>query len=698
MTNHLSHETSPYLLQHADNPVDWFAWTPEALAQARLEDKPIFLSIGYAACHWCHVMAHESFEDPVTAAFMNQHFINIKVDREERPDLDYIYMQAVVAITGNGGGPMSVFLTPDGLPFYGGTYFPPVSRYQMPAFIELLQTIAQLWRDDRSRLLDSSTELTKHLQKVNLPRQNNAALDDEKLIQAAMKLEQAYDWKHGGWGQAPKFPQPMTIDFLLRSDKRGGKRAIEMAVHALQAMAKGGMYDVVGGGFARYSVDNFWRTPHFEKMLYDNAQLALVYLHGYLITKNKNFRQVCEETLDFILREMTHPAGGFYSSLDADSEGEEGKFYLWTAEEIQVALGNMEDSAFVTAAYGITQAGNFESKNILQRVLNDDQLAEKFAMSSDDISTRLSGLHKRLLYARSKRVRPSTDDKVLVSWNALAMAAFAEAGRYLGRTDYTNVAVRNARFVLDNMISGNRLLRSWRAISTSEEGHAHHNAFLEDYAGLIIALLALYQSDPDPEWYVAARTLADEMIHHYTDPHGGFFDTRDDHDIWSQPIAPLPRPKEIQDNATPSGNALAATALLQLSAYEDHSQWRVLAEGMLSSIQEMMVDYPTAFSKWLCAADFALGPITQVAVVGESGDPRTQALLDTLWDHYRPRMVAAISTYPPEIVSPALLKDRPLLNNKPTAYVCQGFVCLQPTNSPADMTVQLAGSAATSIS
>ena len=431
-------------------------------------------------------------------------------------------------------------------------------------------------------------------------------------------------------------------------------------------------------------------------MLYDNAQLALAYLHGHLLCKSGTleqtanlpcegkrlapaFRQVCEETLDFIAREMTHPQGGFYSSLDADSEGEEGKYYTWSLAEIQATLPDPADAALLTAAYGLTQAGNFEGKNILQRLLDDEQIAEQFTLPVQEVPAKLAGLHKLLLAARSQRVRPGTDDKVLTFWNALALTAFAEAGRYFGRPDYIILAIRNAHFLLDNLYPEGRLLRSWR------NGQAQHSAYLEDYAGLILALLALYQSDPDPYWYTTALKLADEMVAHYADPNGGFFDTRDDHETL------LLRPKDLQDNATPSGNALAAAALLQLAAYGDRGPWRSLAEIMLAALHSAMTRYPTAFAQWLCAADFAAGPAYEVALLGSPEDPGRAALLRALWAAYRPRMVAAIAPYPPEPGSPALLQDRPLQNNRPTAYVCQGFVCRQPVNAPAELLAQLGG-------
>ncbi len=698
MPNHLIHENSPYLLQHADNPVDWFPWGPEALEKARLDDKPIFLSIGYAACHWCHVMAHESFEDVGTAEFMNRFFVNIKVDREERLDLDGIYMQAVVAMTGQGGWPMSVFLTPDGRPFYGGTYFPPVRRYNMPAFQEVLQTIAHLWQDDRASLLESGRQILDAIREQAGMQgfASSQPFQSEILDRAGMTLAQGYDWISGGWGHAPKFPQPMTIEYLLRRSTRGDRLALEIASHALHAMAQGGMYDVVGGGFARYSTDDRWCIPHFEKMLYDNAQLATAYLHAWLVTGDPFFRSVCEETLDFVLRELTHPLGGFYSSLDADSEGQEGKYYAWTLQEIRPALGNDLDVEWVMAAYQVTEAGNFDGHNVLQRALSDEQLGARFGLVTAEVPARLRGLHARLLEARSRRVHPATDDKILTGWNALMLATLAEAGRYLGRDDYRAAAQRNARFVLDTLYRDDRLLRSWRWVPHSNpaqqigafregEGRAQHNAYLEDYAALVLGLLALYQTDSDPQWYAAAVRLAKEMIAHFPDPAGGFFDTRDDHE------ALLYRPKDLQDNATPSGNALAACALLQLAAYGDIPQAREQAEAMLGSMQDLVARHPTTFAQWLQAADFALGPTHEIAILGDAVHPQTGLFLRVLWSRYRPRQVTAISAYPPTPGSPALLNDRPLKDDLPTAYVCRGFICKQPTNSPEEMEQQFGG-------
>ena len=678
MPNHLIHESSPYLLQHADNPVDWYPWGAEALEKAWVEEKPIFLSIGYAACHWCHVMAHESFEDPATANLMNNNFVNIKVDREERPDLDSIYMSFVVATTGQGGWPMSVFLTPKGKPFYGGTYFPPTRRQNLPSFREVLETVARLWDSDRAALLSSSENLSRSLQTRPAAQASGIELAPEVLEQVTRTIAHSYDWQNGGWGGAPKFPQPMSIEFLLRQGSRGDQASLDMATHALQSMRRGGMYDLLGGGFARYSVDPTWLIPHFEKMLYDNAQLALVYLHAHLLTGEPGFREVCEDTLDFVLREMTHPQGGFYSSLDADSEGEEGKYYLWTQDEIRSALTDLQETDLFMAAYGVSEVPNFEGKNILRRSQTDATLAEQFDLPADSIPVKLTDLKARLLERRSQRVRPKTDDKVLVSWNALMLTAFSEAGRALGKQEYIDAAIKNGDFILGNMLKDGQLMRSWR------EGVARHTAYLEDHAGLALGLLSLYQTDPNPGWYQSAIGLVQQMLVHFQDPSGGFFDTRADQE------ALLYRPKDIQDNATPSGNVLAAMALLQLATYEGRSDWRTLAEGMLSSNLEMMIRYPTAFAQWLCAADFTLGPVQEVVILGDPADPAAQRLLKPLRTGYHPHQVLAASAYPPPAGSPALLNDRALLNGKPTAYVCQGFNCRQPVNTPEEMLALLA--------
>jgi len=689
MPNKLINEASPYLLQHANNPVDWYPWGEEALEKARQENKPIFLSIGYSACHWCHVMEHESFEDPDTAQLLNDHFVSIKVDREERPDLDGIYMNAVMTMTGQGGWPMSVFLTPLGEPFYGGTYFPPTRRYGMPSFKEVLIAVAKSWVNDSAELRRVANELAQHLNAGSSWGTGTGGFPGSSLIrkdtlqQAVQSLLNTYDWNMGGWGKAPRFPQPMAIEFLLAQATRGVPKALDAAVHALSIMSRGGLYDVVGGGFHRYSVDDLWLVPHFEKMLYDNAQLALAYLHGYLLTGSLSFRQTTTETLDFILREMTHPAGGFYSSLDADSEGEEGKYYVWSKEEVYNTL-NSADYDLFNQIYRISDNGNFEGKNILQRAGDISAFAGQLGISEKDLLDRLNHLHKALLAAREKRVRPMTDDKVLVSWNALALRAFAEAARYLNRPDYLNAARKNASFLLDEMIREGNLYRAWR------EGQAKNAAFLEDYAGLILALLSLYQSDPDLRWYQAALNLANEMNRRFHDEQGGFFDTQQDH---GQLIT---RPKSIEDNATPSGNALAAGALLQLSAFDEQGEWRTQAEAMIGMMQDLMVRHPTAFGFWLQDLDFAIGPVQQIAIIGPDESAERQAMLDHIWQTYRPRVVTVVSSTAAVEEAPngsqgipGLLHDRGLLNNRPTAYVCEGFTCKLPVNELEDLKQQV---------
>ncbi|MDL1911604.1 thioredoxin domain-containing protein [Chloroflexi bacterium CFX6] len=691
MPNQLINENSPYLLQHAHNPVDWHPWSEEALAKARAENKPIFLSIGYAACHWCHVMAHESFEDPETAALMNEHFVNLKVDREERPDLDAIYMQAAVAMTGSGGWPLSVFLTPDLEPFYAGTYFPPTPRYNMPSFRDVLTGVARAWKEQPAEVFRVGSEVSNHLQKAfRAGAGSDPGFTQEHLDAAAKTLIASYDWGYGGWGTAPKFPQPMAIEFLLRRATRqeGGSEespALKPSLHALRAMARGGMYDVVGGGFSRYSVDNFWRTPHFEKMLYDNAQLARTYLHAWQITGDPFFERIVAETLDFIAREMTHPDGGFYSSLDADSEGVEGKFYVWTLDEIREVL--KDDSEFFEAAYGIASPGNWEGKTILQRALDDATLAARFRLDPETVPSKLTDCRARLLSVRNSRIRPGTDDKILASWNGLMLAAFAEASRVIARRsdgrvvakrrietivrndEYYALAVRNAEFVLRELRPNGKLKHSWRG------GRTINEVFLEDYAASLLGLLELYQTDFDDRWFASAKELADEMIELFNDPEGGFFDTPKD----GEPL--LLRPKDLQDSATPSGNALACEALLKLAEFTGEGKYRALAEKALRLVAGMATRYPTAFGRWLSAADFALGNVKQVAVVYEAGGEDASGLIRVIRSQYRPNVVLAASPHPPSNDAPALLMERPLKNGQATVYVCEGFVCRNPVTS-----------------
>ena len=675
MSNHLADSLSPYLRQHADNPVDWYPWGTTALEKARQEDKPIFLSIGYSACHWCHVMAHESFEDPATADFLNTHFVSIKVDREQRPDLDSLYMAAVVALTGQGGWPMSVFLTPDLQPFYGGTYFPPRPAHGLPGFRELLKALAAAWQGKRGEILQESSRLTEQLLAQITAKPAQAAFDLNDLNTVAHNLIQTYDWQNGGWGGAPKFPQPMLIEFLLRRYLAGDPRALAPVLHALHAMGRGGMYDVVGGGFARYSTDAAWRVPHFEKMLYDNAQLAAVYLHTWQVTGEPAFRQVVEKTLSFVSRELSSPEGGFYSSLDADSEGQEGKFYAWQPQELRALLGDQAE--LFESAYGITPEGNWEGRVILQRQLDDVELADQFKLKHRQVLERLEHGHALLLEKRRGRVHPATDDKVLTAWNGLMLAVFAEAGVAFEDPELLKRATRNADFLLSALRPAGSLRHAWR------DGQAGQEVFLEDYAALILGLLALYQADFNPRWYQEANGLAAQMLERFSDPQGGFFDTPAD----AQTV--LVRPKDMQDNATPSGNALAALALLKLAAFSGKSDYRERAETALGLVSRMALRYPAAFGAWLSAADLALGAIRQVAIVGDLSDPRTRALLARVRERHRPNLVLAASALPPASGSPALLEQRGMLTGKPTAHVCTGFVCQFPVTHPEELVRQL---------
>ncbi len=660
MPNQLINESSPYLLQHADNPVDWYPWGERALQKAQDEDKPIFLSIGYSACHWCHVMAHESFEDERVAAILNERFVSIKVDREERPDLDRIYMSAVQALTGRGGWPMSVFLTPDGRPFYGGTYFPPSPRYGMPSFTEVLLAIDKSWQIRRQELVAGSDHLVtvvgRQMSITGDAKQQE--LTRETLDTAFENILSSFDSDKGGWGAAPKFPQPMTVEFLMRyHHTTENPQALHMVTQTLEAMARGGMYDQLGGGFHRYSVDDHWLVPHFEKMLYDNAQLARVYLHAWQVTGERFYRTIAEETLDYVTREMTDPSGGFYSAQDADSEGEEGKFFVWTADEIRAVLGNQAE-AFI-AAYGVTERGNFEDKNILE-----------LTGSFEDRET-LAGARRQLFEAREKRIHPGLDDKTLTSWNGLMLAAFAKAARVLGRDDYREIAERNGEFLLQELwTAGSRLYHTWK------DGEAKFNGYLEDYAYLVEGLLELYQTTFDSRWYMAAYELVKAILAHFSAPKGGFFDTSDDHETL------IVRPRELQDNAVPSGNAMAVLGLLRLSGLAVEPRYLELAQTALSPMQPMLAQYPLGFAQWLIALDYALGHPREVSVVGKAQAADTRALLDVCTAGYYPHQIVAFGEPDVEPVAVPLLEGRGQVDGRATAYVCIDFVCQRPVNEP----------------
>jgi uncharacterized protein YyaL (SSP411 family) len=660
MSNQLKNETSPYLLQHANNPVDWHPWGEKALQKAQDEGKPIFLSIGYSACHWCHVMAHESFEDDQVAAILNEHFVSIKVDREERPDLDRIYMSAVQALTGRGGWPMSVFLAPDGRPFYGGTYFPPSPRYGMPSFTEVLLAIVNAWQNRRQELVAGSDNLVTVIgkQMSMLEDAKRQDLKRETLDAAFENILSSFDSDKGGWGGAPKFPQPMTLEFLLRYHYvTGNLQALQMVAQTLEAMARGGMYDQLGGGFHRYSVDDHWLVPHFEKMLYDNAQLARVYLHAWQVTGTPFYRAITEETLDYVVREMTDSGGGFYSTQDADSEGQEGKFFVWTPDEIRAVLGDQADR-FIKV-YGVRARGNFEGRNILEL---EGSLEEREA---------LTAARRQLFNAREDRVYPGRDNKVLTSWNGLMLAIFAEAARVLGRDHYREVAERNAEFLLSELRTSNgRLYHTWKA------GVARFNGYLEDYAYLVEGLLELYQTTFDPRWYRAARELVEMMIEHFGAPNGGFFDTSDDHETL------IVRPRELEDNAVPSGNAMAALVLPRLAGLAVEPLYLELTRAALSPMQEMLARHPLGFAQWLIAQDYVLAHPREVAIVGDPDVADAQALLDACTGEYCPHQIIALGEANTGSVAVPLLEGRGQVDGRATAYVCVDFVCQRPVTEP----------------
>ncbi len=686
MPNRLINETSPYLLQHANNPVDWYPWGEEALERARSEDKPILLSIGYSACHWCHVMERESFENETIAGLMNDNFVSIKVDREERPDLDQVYMQAVQMLTGSGGWPMTVFLTPEGKPFYGGTYFPPEDRQGMPGFPRLLTSIAEAYSTNRGEIDRVTQQLTTQMSQSNQVSQGTSILTVDILHQAYSSLATNFDYQNGGFGNAPKFPQPMTPEFLLRYYHHGyNPRALELVELTLEKMAYGGIYDQIGGGFHRYSTDAYWLVPHFEKMLYDNALLARVYLHTYLITGRALYRRVVEETLDYVLREMTDSSGGFYSAQDADSEGVEGKFFVWSPDEINSVMGDADGEVFA-GYYGVTGAGNFEGKNILNIRQDPEEFAETKGLTADQLGDIINRGSKALLEVREQRIHPMRDDKVLASWNGLMLRSFAEAAAALGRPDYLAVAIKNAEFLARSMKSDGRLLRTYR------DGQAKLLGYLEDYSFVIDGLLALYEATFDLRWLDEAVTLADSMIELFWDEGiGGFYDTGSDHETL------VVRPRDVFDNAQPCGGSVASDVLLRLAVFTGNNDYSAKAAVPLRSLHQAMSQSPGGTGHWLSALDFYVSPPKEIAVIGPRDDPATQALLDTVFHRFLPnKVVMGVETplIPADDNSEAdipLLAGRGMVGGLPSAYVCQNYACQLPVTDPADLAEQLSG-------
>ena len=678
-TNNLINETSPYLLQHAHNPVDWYPWGDEALARARSENKPILLSIGYSACHWCHVMEHESFENEDIAHLMNENFINIKVDREERPDLDQIYMNAVQMMTGSGGWPMTMFLTPEGVPFYGGTYFPPHDRYNIPGFPRVLLSVAEAYRSQPEQIASTASSMLGELRRVGLADESRDLLGVDILEGAYRKIATNYDRVNGGFGGAPKFPPSMTLDFLLHTYHRtGSPEALEIVTTTCHKMAEGGMYDQLGGGFHRYSVDAKWLVPHFEKMLYDNALLSRLYLHVYQLTKEEFAKRVAEETLDYVVREMTDAGGGFYSSQDADSEGVEGKFFVWSHADIFDSLG--DDAAIFADYYDVTARGNFETHNILHVNASIESVAKRHSLSIERALEKLRAANQKLFKLREQRIKPGRDEKVLTAWNGLMLASFAEASAILGRPDYADVARANARFLLNTMPNGGLLQRTYK------DGVAKLNGYLEDYACLIHGLISLYEATGELEWIENAKTLADKMIEQFWDDEdGGFFFTGKNHEQL------IVRSKEWLDNATPSGNSIATLSLLRLSLLTGDEDYRRRATGVLRLMVNGIRRYPSAFGFALNALDFYLSSPLEIAIVGAASDDRLNSLRRTLWDSYLPNRVIAVCTHDFDGAASTipLLSGRNTLDAQPTAFVCENFTCREPAVTIDEFAAQL---------
>jgi uncharacterized protein YyaL (SSP411 family) len=673
--NRLGEESSPYLRQHAGNPVDWYAWGDDALAAAQALDRPIFLSVGYSACHWCHVMAHESFEDPEVAQLMNRLFVNVKVDREERPDVDAVYMQAVQALTGSGGWPMSVWLTPDGRPFYAGTYFPPSDRQGMPSFSRVLEAAADAWTERRDEVLEAAGQISEALERsITTGAQGATGATPDLLTAAVEGLGNGFDARLGGFGRAPKFPPAMTLAFLCgRVVLEPSLRTLEMITTTLDAMAAGGIYDQLGGGFARYSTDGFWLVPHFEKMLYDNALLLRAYTQGWLVTREPRYRRIVEETVAYLLRDLRRPGGGFASAEDADSEGDEGRFYIWSVAEIEEVCG--DDAAEVLRYYGVTAGGNFEGRNILHLVDRTEEPPEAVQRA-----------RPQLLERRSERVRPGLDDKVLLAWNALAARALAEAGAAFDRGDWIDAARENVTFLLAHLRRDDgRLLRSWQeaAPELPGQGRARHLAYADDYAALLGALVTLAELD-DPVWLDEAIRIATELLRlFHDDAGGGFFTTGDD------APALIVRPKDYEDNATPSENSLAAGALLRLAALTGEHRYEAVASEIIGAMAPLVARHPIAFGELLQAVEREVGPPVEIAIVGSRDDAGTAALVREVTDRLLPTAVM-LRAEPGAVPGRSpLLASRGLVDGQPAAFVCERFACRAPVTEPDALRAEL---------
>ena len=689
MFNRLANETSPYLLQHKDNPVDWYPWCDEAFETARSLDRPIILSIGYSACHWCHVMAHECFENEFIARTMNNGFVNIKVDREELPDVDSIYMTAVQAMTGSGGWPLTVFITPDGKPFFGGTYFPPADHHNRPGFPRVLNAIADAYKNNRGELLSSCEQLVEVIRANSTPQKYEGEIDESLMFKGCDYLLSDADLKHGGSLGAPKFPQPMLYELLLRyAQKTGNSQASHVVNLTLEKMAQGGIYDQIGGGFARYSVDDKWLVPHFEKMLYDNAQLVTLYVHAYQMSKKPLFKRVIEQTLLYIVREMTHSMGGFYSSSDADSEGVEGKFFVWTPGELDLILDG-EDALLAKMYWQVTEEGNFEGANILNVPVDLENFAREHDLKVEVLEQDISRISAILLQERLRRIPPGIDDKILTSWNALMFKAFAEAGALFQNPNWIRIAEKNVRFLLTAMKdSDGRLLHSWKAKDNSSseyDGGSHILGYLDDHAYLIDALITLYEATFDYFYLEAAENLADSMVDRFWDQESEvFYDTSLEH---SKLIV---RPRDTLDNAVPSGGSIAALSLLRLSLLTGDSGYASKAESSIKALVPQIRRAPLSVTSWISAADFLKTDSSQIVLLGNYESPILTEMIAEVRSRYLPNLVLAGARcdVSDDEISP-LLRGKKMLNGKPTAFVCEDYVCKVPVNTASELADQL---------
>jgi len=679
MPNRLANETSPYLLQHADNPVDWYPWGDEALERARAEDKPLLVSIGYSACHWCHVMERESFEDAETAALMNEHFVSVKVDREERPDVDAIYMDAVQAMTGHGGWPLTAFLTPDAKPFYAGTYYPSEDRHGMPSFRRVLTAIAETWRERRSEV---ETQGQRLIETISRPGGSPSAepLTPGILDDAFVALRRSFDARWGGFGGAPKFPQPMTLEFVLREHVRGKPEALDVLLTTLDRMAAGGVYDQVGGGFHRYSVDERWQVPHFEKMLYDNAQLLRLYTRAWQVTRRTSYRRAALATAEYLLRDLRQPDGGFSSSQDADTDGVEGGSYVWSYDDLTALVGHG-----VAAAFGASPAGNMEGgSNVLWRPHPVEAVAAELDIDEDDLRRHMDEARAALFAERERRPQPATDDKVLAAWNGLAVAALAEAGRAFDRTDLVRAAVDAAAFVDGSLRDADgRLLRSWR------RGRTGPRAFADDHALLADGLLTLFETTFELRWFERARSLCDDLLRSFRDRDaGGFYQTAEDGESL------VLRPKELLDNAVPSGNSAAADVFVRMARLTGDAGYEEAAESALRIVRGAIAQAPTGFGLALCALEALVSPFREVAIVGAPDAEDTRALVrEVTVERFVPNHVLAVAAPGDDATADAvpLLAGRPQLDGSATAYVCERFACNLPVTDPSALAEQLAG-------